>query len=205
MVTATRTGFLCCGVHQVCPPRPSALRRGRRTVENQAWGHSLRRRHRQTEAVCAIDIRRGIIAPISHAAAHGAIAPAAAPVTFGIAGRRTLRIDLVSCCVGPTPVMHPFPDIPMHIVQPPGVRLELPYRMGGALVVLVIPGILLQQRIVIAKTVFARGPGPRRIFPLGFRGSRYRVCPSRALSLLMNSCAIFHDTRSTGRLGSPLK
>ena len=52
-VTATRTGFLYCGRHQVCPPRPSALRRGRRTVANQAWpsrqaGLTRRPRGRET-------------------------------------------------------------------------------------------------------------------------------------------------------------
>src|SRR5262249_34199006 len=126
------------------------------------------RRHRQAETVCAVDVIRGIVTAKRQATTYRGVAPAPTPVPSGIACGWALRVDLLPCGIGATPVLHPFPDIAHHVVQAPGVRLELPDGMCGTLVILVIPRILIQERIILPKIVLCRCPGPRRVFPFLF-------------------------------------
>src|SRR5262245_11759604 len=110
-------------------------------------------RHSQTEAVCAIGVVRRIITALRRLAALRTIAPAPTPVPSGIACWGACRVYGSLCCVWATPILHPFPDIAVHVEQAPGIRLELPHRMCGALVVFVIPRILLQEGIIIPKRI----------------------------------------------------
>src|SRR5262245_39387887 len=94
----------------------------------------LLRRHRQAETVGAVDIVWGIITAKRYATTYRRVAPAPTPVSSSIACSRTLRVDLLPCCVRSPPVLHPLPDIAHHVVQSPGIRLELPDRMRSTLV-----------------------------------------------------------------------
>src|SRR5712691_9778497 len=47
--------------------------------------------------------------------------------------------------------------------------------MRAALVVLVIPGILLQEHIIVPKTIFGRCPGSGRVFPFRFRRESVQI------------------------------
>ena len=58
----------------------------------------------------------------------------------------------------------------MHVVQPPGVRLLLAYRVRLALRVVVVPRVLAQPSLVVAEAVLRRASRPAGIFPLRLGG-----------------------------------
>src|SRR5262249_3525180 len=60
---------------------------------------------------------------------RGAI-PGAPTQHAGIATLTTLRICYLPFWIGAIPVLTPFPDVPMHIEQAPGVRGEDAYGCG---------------------------------------------------------------------------
>src|SRR5262249_24547007 len=61
------------------------------------------------------------------------------------------------CSVRAMPVLDPLPDVAMHIVQAPGVRLEFPYWMRRLASVVCKPGILAQLATVVPKTILHIG------------------------------------------------
>src|SRR5262249_26892565 len=75
------------------------------------------------------------------------------------------------------PVLHPLPHIAMHIVQAPGIRLQLPYRMGLAIGILAVPGILPQLPGVVSKAIRRRRTGARSVLPLRFRWQAIQRMP----------------------------
>ena len=46
-------------------------------------------------------------------------------------GGRTCRIGLNSARLDAVPILTPFPDIPFHVVQSPGIGKLLPDRVNG--------------------------------------------------------------------------
>src|SRR5262249_35065022 len=96
--------------------------------------------------------------------------PTAAPIHPERAGCRACRIHDRPTRIDAMPVLHPFPDIAMHVIEAPGIRLLLPHRMGLLPGVAVMPGMPPQIAGVVTKAVGCARPGPRRILPLGFCG-----------------------------------
>ncbi len=77
------------------------------------------------------------------------------------------RIDLCCCRVVVLPVLAPFPDIAMHVEQPPRVRIERLYitRLLRASFTSQVVGLFEGQ--LIAKSKFSRRSGSAGVFPLG--------------------------------------
>src|SRR6266540_1380799 len=90
------------------------------------------------------------------------------------ARRRPCRIYCRDCSRSPIPVLHPLPDIAMHVIESPGIGFFLPYRMCLVSRVFPVPGILSQLACVVAKAVDRRCPSPCGIFPLCLRRQAIR-------------------------------
>jgi len=65
------------------------------------------------------------------------------------------------------PIGTPFPDIAMHVIKPPGIRMLQSNRMQLAVRVVVILGMLVQTVRFIAEVPMRLGVGATRILPLG--------------------------------------
>ena len=104
------------------------------------------------------------------------------------------------------PILAPLPHVPVHIIQPPGVRLLLAHRMRLAVRVARIPGVLAKPSLIVAEAILRRASGPTGIFPLGFAGQlELSRLPGRfAFSLSRNCWQSSQLTCSTGLFG-PLK
>src|SRR4051794_12008848 len=79
--------------------------------------------------------------------------PAAAPKDFEFSLWRTCGIGHIPGWIGRIPVEHPLPDIPMHVVKPPGIRPLLADWMRALITVFHRPGILSRLRSCITETV----------------------------------------------------
>ena len=77
------------------------------------------------------------------------------------------RLRIVTAII---PILAPLPHVPVHVIQPPGVRLLLAHRMRLAARVLVIPGVFAQLRLVVPKAIPRLAPRPAGIFPLRLAG-----------------------------------
>src|SRR5262249_1871359 len=71
-------------------------------------------------------------------------------------------------------VLYPLPDITMHVIEPPGVRLQLPYRMRLPSSIITIPRIAPELARIIPKAPAGGGAGTRRVLPLRFCGQAVR-------------------------------
>ena len=80
------------------------------------------------------------------------------------------------------PVGTPFKNVPIHVTQAPRIRLLLAHRMRRLVRVLVIPGVLAQAQLAVAKIVPARASRSARVFPL--RLGRQPVVALRHATLL---------------------
>src|SRR6266404_3394157 len=76
-----------------------------------------------TEIVVAI-VKRAAAAMRRPAEAGGAV-PTAAPIHAERARGRARGIHCSAARVIPIPVLHPLPDIAMHVIETPGVGLQL--------------------------------------------------------------------------------
>ena len=115
--------------------------------------------------------RRSVDAP-SHAAITGAVAITPASNDPHGARTRATRVGHRTAGIGPIPVRYPLPDVPVHVVQTPGVRPLLPDLTGSQksppIRVLDIPGIQPQLIRRTPKVVRppASPPAPRTPTPL---------------------------------------
>ena len=73
------------------------------------------------------------------------------------------------------PIGTPFPNIAQHIIQSPGIRALLAYRMSLAVTVVAKPGMLALLANVIASREQAGHPRPAGVFPLRLRGKAVAV------------------------------
>lgn len=81
-------------------------------------------------------------------------------------------------CIGAIPVPAPFPDIAVHLPQPPGITWQLihRYRFLSIQTICFIRIVRfsivvdLLRRNLIAKMERRRRPSPTGIFPFGLRG-----------------------------------
>ena len=126
--------------------------------------------------------RRQAVA-IRRAAVGGGVAPRAAAKHARRAGRRPRRVDRgrLLVVVPVVPIGAPLPDVAVHVVQSPGVRLLLAHRMRLAAGVALEPTVLRQLGFAIAKTIprcRARAAG---VFPLCL-GRQAEVTPARRTS-----------------------
>src|SRR6266705_358359 len=60
--------------------------------------------------------------------------------------RGSLRVDFESSGIGTLPIQAPFPNIPLHVVQAPGVRRFLPHRVRHGTAVRGVPSVAGQAR-----------------------------------------------------------
>src|SRR6516162_6776920 len=114
-------------------------------------------------------------------AAPGVVLPATAPINSVRVRARTRRALGVShrlCWILSVPVLYPLVDVAVHIIQPPGIGLELPYWVGLAISVCFVPGMFAQLIAVVPKTVDRRGPGAACILPFGLRRQTVALNPS---------------------------
>ncbi len=82
--------------------------------------------------------------PGGGAAIHGAAEPGATAGNPTGTGRGAARISLGSFRVGAVPVLDPFPDIAVHIVEAPVIGALLGYWLGAPAIVAAIPAQLIQ-------------------------------------------------------------
>ncbi len=68
------------------------------------------------------------------------------------------------------PILTPFPDIAVHIVQTPAIGKLFAYRVCLSPRILLMPSILAQQLLIVPKTICRLTPCPAGVFPLGFGG-----------------------------------
>ena len=106
----------------------------------------------------AAAIRRGVPATVAFHAVRARCRP-----------RRIVRgrIRIVTAII---PVLAPLPYVPVHVVQPPGIRLLLAHRVRLAARVRLVPRIFAQPRLIVPEAVSRRAPRAAGIFPLGFGG-----------------------------------
>src|SRR5262249_46606509 len=71
----------------------------------------------------------------------GGVVPATAPIHAGRARGGACRIYCSTTRILPKPVLHPFIDIAMHVIESPGIGLQLPHWVRLPSCILVIPGI----------------------------------------------------------------
>src|SRR5262245_10890392 len=102
-------------------------------------------------------------------AAEGVAAPATAPTDAEPARGGACRIYGSTTRILPVPVLHPFLDIAIHVIESPGIGLQLPHWVRLPSCILVIPGIASQLARIIAKTPPSRRPGTCCILPLRLR------------------------------------
>src|SRR5207249_2618269 len=70
--------------------------------------------------------------------------------------------------VGSVPgVLTPFPDVAVHVVETPGIRSFLADGRVVALGVARKPGVVAEQRRVVAERIRRGRAGPAGVFPLG--------------------------------------
>jgi hypothetical protein len=100
--------------------------------------------------VIAAIVRRAAAAKRRPAEA-GSVEPTAAPMHAVRARGRACRIHCRTTHILPIPVLHPLPDITIHVIEPPGVRLKLPYRVRLPFSIPVIPGIASELALTIPK------------------------------------------------------
>src|SRR5215472_11577914 len=67
------------------------------------------------------------------------------------------------------PILCPLPDVAEHIIQSPGIRLELSYWVGLATCIGLIPGIVAQLAASVPKAIGGERSSACRIFPLSLR------------------------------------
>jgi hypothetical protein len=79
--------------------------------------------------------------------------------------------------IRPKPILPPFPHIAMHVIEPPGIGLQLPHRMCLSSSIALIPRIASELARIIPKAPARCGPGTRRVLPLRFRRQAVR-CPA---------------------------
>ena len=127
-----------------------------------------------TEAKAAAAVAGRQVVAIRRPAVAGVVVPAPASDHPGRARRGACRIDCSVCSIRPIPVLHPLPDIAMHVIEPPGVGLQLPHRVCLPSRIPVMPRIASELARLIPKAPAGRRPGTRRILPLRFRGQAVR-------------------------------
>ena len=81
------------------------------------------------------------------------------------------------------PVLAPFPNITVHVVQTPGVGLFLPNRVGMPARVPIIPRILLKISFFGIKAVLQLAAGLAGIFPFRLGGKPVSVRPFQFVEL----------------------
>ena len=136
-------------------------------------------------------------------------AKAAIPTLPRTAITRRARIPFVPA------ILHPFPDVPAHVVQPQLIGLLLPDRMGLVPAVIEIPGDGIQLRTPSILVPLTLPSAPRGILPLRLRRQpipfsrqgiqflekRFDVFPTDALNGTL--CAALEATRVLAHDGIP--
>ena len=87
-------------------------------------------------------------------AAPGVVVPTTAPidpVRVRARTRRALGVGHRLCWILLVPVLYPLVDVAVHVIQPPGIRLELSYWVGLSMSVCLVPGVFAQPILLFPK------------------------------------------------------
>src|SRR5262249_9590535 len=104
-------------------------------------------------------------------AVAGGEAPATAPLHAVRARGRACRIHCSATSIFLIPVLHPLPDIAMHVIESPGVGLQLPHWVRLQLSCFaLIPRIASELAGIIPKAPAGRSSSARRVLPLRLSG-----------------------------------
>jgi hypothetical protein len=129
--------------------RAAARRKGATDSALLDWCWCLTSSHAHAQVVVAI-------ARVAPAAVRAAQAPRRArPATAAVHAlrglRRTRGIHSRLGRIVAQPILAPFPEVSVHVVQAPGVWLLFADRMGLTAAVAVEPSVVAQPRLVVAK------------------------------------------------------
>src|SRR5262249_54500608 len=112
----------------------------------------------------AAELRR----PVPRAATDRALEADTSRRVFHRAARVILRIVMV---------LAPLPSVAVHVMKPPGIRIQLAHAVRPALRIVPVPGVERQLFVPVPEAIPGACPaGPAAILPLGFR--RQTVLPS---------------------------
>src|SRR5207247_1028306 len=84
-------------------------------------------------------------------------------------GTKRVGARRLSVVIRIVPIPAPLPDIPVHIVEAPGIRTLLTHWMGLVVRVGGVPGELAQECRIVTEAVSGRAPRPAGILPLRLR------------------------------------
>ncbi len=116
------------------------------------------------EAYNAEPIRRRTVVPIRRPAVLRVVVPTAAAIHPDRTSVWACRIARWRLRVTVPPVRTPFPNVPVHVVQAPCVRLLLTHCVGRRTRIIVVP-----RHFVEVSSIRARRTRSTRIFPLRLR------------------------------------
>ena len=103
-------------------------------------------------------------------------APTAAAQNTVATGIRSSRILVFRICVRIRMVVRtPLRNIPVHVVQAPGVGLLPACRVSLAVAVRAVPGVIAQIRIIVAVAKPGLAPGTADVVPLGLGWQAHRL------------------------------
>src|SRR5262249_21697679 len=147
---------------------------GRRSWWTVAWYARCYRESRPRTEYTEAEAGQARVGRVEVALRRPAVAGEGAPATASVypvrVARGPLRVGNLVHLVGTVPVLDPFPDIAVHVIQTPGVRLALPHRMRSARGVVAIPGIVPQLARLVTKAIGRSRPGARGVLPLCLGG-----------------------------------
>ena len=116
----------------------------------------------QTESHVHVTEIRVIVAAGRCPAVPGTVRPAATPKNPERARGGAFGVRHASAGIRAIDVLNPLPDIPDHVVQPPGIRSLLAHRMRRLFTVVDAPRDAVQS----ARIAVCPGSRPRRVLPL---------------------------------------
>src|SRR6266540_4206494 len=133
------------------------------------WYTGLLNHSHQAKAVTPGAMVGWVSIAIRRPAEAGVVVPTAAPMRPIQADKGPHRLHCSACGGGLIPVLHPLPDIAMHVIESPGIRLYLPSWVCPIVSIVPIPGIQTELARILAKAPSCRGPDASCVLPLCLR------------------------------------
>ena len=158
-------------------------------MDGRRCGHCIGVEARDAEAEYAVAQVRLALEPVGAAAVAAEEEPAAAAKDLERSRRRALGIDRVALRLG-EPVRAPFKDVPVHVVEAPGVRLVSPDLVGLVVAVLVVPRHFRQHSAPGERRAAARAAG---VLPLRLCGEPRLAAERRAHALYERLAVVPRD------------
>ena len=122
---------------------------------------------------------RGKVKPLRGSAECCAVAPIAPPgdavLPKSWAGGVLRRALCVVC--GVIRILHPFGDVPLHVVQSKSIGFFLPYRVAGPAGVVIVPCVKNYRGGIITKKVRTVRSPSGSVFPFRFCGQAVSGAP----------------------------